>query len=426
MPLLRAAQRSVASCALVRSASVFSRCGHFAALLLLLSGGSAAAACAIPNQLTNGQIADAIQVMSNLSAVANCASALVPLGNGQVVVGATGAPPQATTLSAGPGITITNGPGSITISSSTSGGAGAPVMPPQGRLTLTTNAPVMTADTTAATTIYYTPYQGNWLPIAGVMYSFGNLSYALSTAAHQSGSLYDVFAYLASGPSVALCTGPAWTSTTIRSAAIGMTNGVLTNSATLTCTLSGGGSTTPLSAGDATYLGTFYATGNGQTGMAFRPAAVSGGSAPVLGLWNAYNRVSVSVLERDSNPSNWTVSSTSWVPFDSGVSGGLNNRITYVDGQGQSSSFVSAQAYSRSNTTNSSVYLGITLNSTSAAPDCQSLVGGVGGIYVSETVTCGFAPSLGLNYLQLMERVDSGTASHWPANNSSFNARLEM
>lgn len=34
------------------------------------------------------------------------------------------------------------------------------VIPPQGRLTLTTGTPVMTAEAAAQTTIYYTPYVG--------------------------------------------------------------------------------------------------------------------------------------------------------------------------------------------------------------------------------------------------------------------------
>jgi hypothetical protein len=46
-----------------------------------------------------------------------------PLTNGQLVIGSTGNPPQAATLSAGTGVTITNAPGSVTISASGSGGS---------------------------------------------------------------------------------------------------------------------------------------------------------------------------------------------------------------------------------------------------------------------------------------------------------------
>lgn len=94
----------------------------------------------LPYQLTNGQTADATQVMTDFSALAGCINTLdpagatnsiqynagggvfggIPLTNGQVIVGSTGSAPQATGLTAGPGISITNGPGSVTVS--TAGG----------------------------------------------------------------------------------------------------------------------------------------------------------------------------------------------------------------------------------------------------------------------------------------------------------------
>src|SRR5262249_54731638 len=93
--------------------------------------------CALPYQLTNGQTADATQVMANYNALVNCLAAAAPAGstnalqtnggngtfgsvgpltNGQDVIGSTGNAPQAATLMAGPGITITNAPGSVTVS----------------------------------------------------------------------------------------------------------------------------------------------------------------------------------------------------------------------------------------------------------------------------------------------------------------------
>jgi hypothetical protein len=107
-----------------------------------LFNASARADCTLPHQLTNGQVADATQVMANYDALVNCLSSQAsngsanaiqlsngsggfqsvgPLADGQVVVGATGAAPQAATLSAGPGISIANGPGSVTISTVASG-----------------------------------------------------------------------------------------------------------------------------------------------------------------------------------------------------------------------------------------------------------------------------------------------------------------
>jgi hypothetical protein len=113
------------------------------ALLSLFAGSRGAeASCALPNQLTNGQTADATQVMANFAAVVSCLQAApsgptnalqfnagsgtfggIALTNGQLIIGTTGGVPQAAGLTAGAGIAITNGPGSITISG-TAGGDG--------------------------------------------------------------------------------------------------------------------------------------------------------------------------------------------------------------------------------------------------------------------------------------------------------------
>ena len=48
-------------------------CAAFVALALLIVGcESARAQCALPYQLTNGQIADATQVMANYNALLTC------------------------------------------------------------------------------------------------------------------------------------------------------------------------------------------------------------------------------------------------------------------------------------------------------------------------------------------------------------------
>lgn len=97
------------------------------------------AQCTIPNTITNGQNADASKVMGNFTALSNCANTLQPAGtagsiqynggsgsfsgigpltDGQIAIGSTGNPPQTATLSAGPGISISNGPGTVTVATS--------------------------------------------------------------------------------------------------------------------------------------------------------------------------------------------------------------------------------------------------------------------------------------------------------------------
>lgn len=90
---------------------------------------------------------------------------------------------------------------------------------PQGRLTLTSGVPVLAAGVTAATTIYYTPYIGDRVPIYDgtkwVSREFTELSLALDndsghTGYQQSDNLYDLFVVNDAG-TLRLGTGPAWT-----------------------------------------------------------------------------------------------------------------------------------------------------------------------------------------------------------------------
>jgi hypothetical protein len=58
--------------------------------------------------------------------------------DGQLLIGDTGGPPLAGTITAGTGITITNGPGTITIAAS--GGGTAPIIQPSSKVAVTANA----------------------------------------------------------------------------------------------------------------------------------------------------------------------------------------------------------------------------------------------------------------------------------------------
>jgi hypothetical protein len=93
----------------------------FIVFMLLLGANRADALCSLPYTLTNGQIADATQLMANYNALVTCVGSdspagstnalqynaggsfggVGPLTNGQLVIGSTGAAPQAATLTAG-------------------------------------------------------------------------------------------------------------------------------------------------------------------------------------------------------------------------------------------------------------------------------------------------------------------------------------
>lgn len=112
------------------------------ALAFLAAPASVSAACTLPHDLQNGDLADANALNGNFTASAGCADMIAPAGStnaiqynagggtpggtgplldGQTLIGSTGNPPQAARLTAGSGIAITNGAGSITITTTGSG-----------------------------------------------------------------------------------------------------------------------------------------------------------------------------------------------------------------------------------------------------------------------------------------------------------------
>ncbi len=165
-------------------------------------------------------------------------------------------------------------------------GAVAAQHAPQGRLTLTTAVPVTTADVTAATTLYYTPYRGNrvWLHTGSewAEHLFTELSLALTGLTADTN--FDVFLYNNAGTLTLELL--AWTNATTRATALAMQDGLLVKS----------GATTRL------YLGTIRITGTiGQTED----------SAAKRYVWNCYHRVAryLSVIEGTNS---WTYTTATY------------------------------------------------------------------------------------------------------------------
>jgi hypothetical protein len=300
--------------------------------------------------------------------------------------------------------------------------------PPCGRLTLTAGQPVMTAGDITATAISYANYVCNTIPLYnGSVRSdtaVGELTLALSGSAHIAGNLYDLFAYNNNG-TVALASGPAWSSTTARSAAISMFSGIWTNTAPMALRLSGGAATAP--ANQATYLGTFYATANGQTKFQMKPSPVSYGSANVLGLWNAYNRIPIVAVNRDLN--------TSWVYANSGLRFADNSsffHISWVDGLAQSQShcrYISSVAGS-TNGPAAAATVGCGYDQTSYPINWNGFLGQAAlnsvefGMSVEgEDVMPG---ALGLHLWQAMEQSTTAEILFYGNNFSALTVRLDM
>jgi len=149
-----------------------------------------------------------------------------------------------------------------------------------GRLTLTTGVPVTTADVTAATTLYFTPYTGDRISLysgsAWVSRTFTEKTLALGTLT--TDLPYDVFAYDNAG-AVALEL-LAWTSKTARATAIVRQDGVYCKTGALT----------------RRYLGTFHTTSTTTTEDSVAKRL----------LWNYANRVDRPLRVTQGGANSWT------------------------------------------------------------------------------------------------------------------------
>lgn len=299
----------------------------------------------------------------------------------------------------------TNGSGTLAWATGGSGSDAAP-MTPQGRLTLTTATPVMTADAAAQTTIYYTPYVGSVVPLydgsAWTNTQFAELSIAMAgNAAWASGSVYDLYVYN-DGGTIRLVTGAAWTNTTTRSESLTRVNGIYTNAATMTGRYATG-STVSIAANRATYVGTFYASANGTTTWELGGSALNGDEVRYF-LWNQYNRVRAAGWCRDST-NTWTYSSTTIRQLN----GSNTNRISFVSGDAAMwvAGVLQTMMYVPADTRYGETYLGIDMTggSVPSAPGTEApfYASGVSEFQSGQTCHWQGYPGLGYHYLQALE-----------------------
>lgn len=295
---------------------------------------------------------------------------------------------------------------------------------PGGRLTLVSGTPVMVAEETAKGTIYYDCYSGNGVPV----YNGGGssvlpitsceVSLTLDSTDHVSGSNYDVFAISNAG-ALLLCTGPAWTNATTRSAAIATaTTGYYTNTASLTHCYNNSVDYGAVAANQATYLGSFHATANGQTGMQFAPAAASGGSGNVLALYNAYNQVLTRSIETATG-SAWTNSTATWHEANNST----GNQINFFQGLATAQPFATVTNTAANTTASGGCYTGINLDSVTANPVPYAgpiaPTGTLNDNYQTSTVVASFYPVLGYHYVAAMEYVTANTCTFLGTNGTA-------
>lgn len=272
---------------------------------------------------------------------------------------------------------------------------------PQGRLTLTSATPVLTATVSAATTIYYTPFVGGFIPIydgsSYRMTPFSELSNATAQsstgsagpAAVTTNSNYDLFVWSNAGV-LTLTRGPLWTSATARGVGAGTTQislvaGVWTNTVAIT---NGPG------AGLGTYVGTVRSNGSSQIDF-IMGAAAAGGTAAVIGVWNAYNRVPSATSVGETTDS-WTYNGNAWRSANNSAT----MRVSVVRGLDIES--VRAAYQIGSYTTTSTAIVGVCLDATNTFTGqpgyagTATLAAGLCGTYLG-------LPGLGFHFLQATE-----------------------
>jgi hypothetical protein len=192
------------------------------------------------------------------------------------------------------------------------GGGGGPtvVSPqglPQGRLTLQTGVPVMTSTTSGVTGIFYAPYNGNRVPIFDgtsiVMTGFNELTtttvdFTKNPSPIGPNKINDWFVWNDAG-TLRICHGPDWTDNTTRSAILIRIAGLLFNNVAIT---------NGPAAQRGTYVGTTLSNALSQLDWIYGAVGVPP-IAGFFGVWNMYNRVSVSSFLGDTT-SGWTYASS--------------------------------------------------------------------------------------------------------------------
>lgn len=341
-----------------------------------------------------------------------------------------------TTASAGAVEEISVGTG-LTLAAGSLSAAVFSIFEPQGRLTMTSGVPVNTSDVSAGTAIYYTPYVGANIPIysgsAWVAWTFSELTLSLNSSPHLANNIYDVF--VAENPSSAgtliIGTGPAWSTPTEGSGArgsgagttaISRTNGILVN--TNAIVLKNGGTTySSVSAGRATYVGTFIVN---ATNAQLTCHVSAGASKRLWGLWNAYHRKRM-YLEAVESTSSWTYNSTTVRASNNDA----ENALRVVAGMAEEElSIRYLQSANVDDSATSFASIGVGKNSTTAFSTGFRGVGLGSGVADGRSMLHAEyreSPFLGANSYTALEALVAGTNTHtYLGGSTNYSFRAEF
>jgi hypothetical protein len=294
-----------------------------------------------------------------------------------------------------------NGTAWVAYSPTGSGGGTVLTGTVNGRLTLESGVPISTADQTAKTTIYFTPFGGNQVALydgasAWVLFSFTERSLALGTLTDAKN--YDVFLY-DSGGTPTLELSAAWTNDTTRADALVLQDGVWVKS----------GATT------RRYLGTFRTTSTTTTEDS------GGGTTTQVGgkrfVWNAYNRVERPMAVIDTTDS-WSYGTATWRQ----ANGASGNKVEYVVGLAEAAVQMTLVSNVQLTSNASAAGNSIGLDSTTANgthPQAQYFQQSATAENLLGVSTRLYLSALGYHYLAWLEKGGGGTTLFMGDNSAS-------
>lgn len=254
-----------------------------------------------------------------------------------------------------------------------------------GRLTTESGVPVSTADRTAQSTIYWTPFQGNRVALYDGtrwrLYSFSELSLALSGLT--SGKNYDVFLYDNAG-TLTLELSAAWTNDTTRADALALQDGVYVKS----------GATT------RRYLGTLRTTATTTTED----------SEAKRFLWNAYNRVQRDLAAPLETANTWTYTTATWRQANANTA----NKVEWVVGLQYEQVTVHVTAGAKNSNAFVDYAVGVGVDSTSADSSVHrtGVIGPTDTYNVRDAHWHGYA-GIGYHYAAWLEQSGAVGTATW-------------
>ena len=307
-----------------------------------------------------------------------------------------------------------------TLSSATVPGSAAGIVtPPQGRITLTSGVAVMQASVAGASTVYFTPYGGNLMPIYDganmLMTAFAELSQLTtdtgkSPAAVAASKIYDLFVWN-DGGTIRCTRGPAWTNAATRGYTFTLRNGIALN-------------TSPIGNGPAalrgTWVGTIASNATATIDWIYG-AAGANGVAGVFNVWNAFNRVGVSSTVIDNS------ASYTYTPLTiRQAHASPSMQISFVTGAQEDAVFASYQCYIYNATGAGAVYgkCGLGFDSTTIYASNAFNLGSVTGSIPVAVATWNAAA--GSHILYALESGDGVNANNFNQNGVTNNVGLNF